>query len=705
MRVAMLIDASRGSIPWRTAVHIALGSACGAGTLGAQAALDKRASVPERAGLERMQLERTVDPTIRPGDDFFAYANGGWLEATAIPQGRERWNARDEINELTRSRLAQLLDAARNAPPGSSARTVADFRAAWLDETTIEARGRAPLQSQLDSIDAIVDQAALTRALGSRMRADVDPLNWGVYESSSLLGLSVEPSIHGEKTYVAFLLQGGLGLPDREQYVSAEPRLRALRTTYREYISALLSFGGFDHADQRADAVLSLEIAIAESHATREQSANDHNADKLWTRADFARQAPGIDWSTFFAAAGLGKQESFVAWQPSAISGAAALIASRPLDAWKDYLRFHVVADHAAVLPRVVADRAAELRTAAAPNQSPQAPRTQRALDATQLAMSDAIGRMYAERYFPAEQKARVRRVVDNVTAAFIARVEGVTWMSPATRALALAKLNALYVGIGYPERWPDDSGLVIDPRDAMGNVRRVADRSYRRALGRLGEPVDMQEWWIAPQTVGAVLVFQQNAYNFSAALLQAPKFDAAASDAAAYGAIGAIIGHDVSHFVDVLGAEYGVDGAMRRWWTAEDAARFPSRVQPLVEQFSSYHPFPDAAIDGKLTQTENIADLAGLAAAFDAYRKTLGAKATDRKYVRQQDREFFIAFAQSWRTKMSDAAVRAQLSNDHAPEMYRVSTVRNLDAWYDAFDVLPGQRLYLEPRARVRIW
>jgi predicted metalloendopeptidase len=336
---------------------------------------------------------------------------------------------------------------------------------------------------------------------------------------------------------------------------------------------------------------------------------------------------------------------------------------------------------------------------------SAEVPREQRAFDGTQAALGDAVGRMYAERYFPAEQKARVQRVVANVTAAFIARVAAAGWMSPATRTVALAKLKTLYVGIGYPERWEDYSDLMVDPRDAVGNLRRVAGRNYRRALGRLGQPVDMKEWWIAPHTVGALLVFQQNAYEFTAALLQAPKFDATASDAATYGAIGAIIGHDVTHFVDVLGAEYGVDGAMRRWWTAEDASRYQSLSNPLVEQFSSYHPFPEAAIDGTLTQRENIADLAGLAAAFDAYRLTLGARAAEREYVRQHDREFFIAFAQSWRAKMSDGAMRAQLATDHAPDMYRVFTVRNLDAWYDAFDVRPGQRLFLEPGARMRIW
>ena len=650
-------------------------------------------------------LEHTVDASIKPGDDFFAYANGAWLSATEIPTGKERWGARDEINALTRRRVAQLLDDARNAPPASSARKLADFRAAWLNEAAIERQGRTPLQPQLDSIDAIADKRALTRLLGRWTHADVDPLNWGVYESTSLLGVSVEPSIHGEKTYVAFLLQGGLGLPDRDQYLGAEPRAAALRVAYRTYIGKLLSFAGVDHGDRRAEAVLALETAIARSHATHAQSANDHNADSVWTRADFARRAPGMDWTVFFDAAGLGSQESIVAWQPSAITGVAALIASQPLDTWKDYLRVRLVDTYADVLPREVGEPAAALHAAAMGRSSIADSRPQRADDATEAALGHVIGQLYAERYFSAEQKARVRRIVDDVTAAFVARVERATWMSAPTKARALAKLKTLYVGIGYPEKWPDYSDLVVNPTAAVGNLRRVADRNRRRALARLGCPVDMKAWLISPHTVGAVLVFQQNAYDFSAALLQPPKFDPASSDAATYGAIGAIIGHDVSHFVDVLGAEYDVDGAMRHWWTADDALRFKALAEPLARQFSGYRPFPDITIDGMLTQTENIADLAGLASAFDAYRATLGARASDRSYVRRHDREFFIAFAQSWRVRTTEAALRAQLSSDHAPERYRVSTVRNLDAWYDAFDVQPGQALYLEPAARVHIW
>jgi predicted metalloendopeptidase len=313
---------------------------------------------------------------------------------------------------------------------------------------------------------------------------------------------------------------------------------------------------------------------------------------------------------------------------------------------------------------------------------------------------------MYAERYFPAELKARAQAIVANVIAAFRQRIEAVTWMSAASKTIALAKLQTLYFDVGYPAKWQDYSSLSVDPLDAVSNLRHVAQWNYHNALARLGQPVDRTEWWIAPQTVGAVLLFQQNAYNFPAALLQAPKFDPAASDAANYGAFGAIVGHETSHFVDTLGADYDATGRKSHWWTTEDLANFQAATEPLVNQFSSYRPFADVAINGKLTLVENIADLGGLAAAFDAYRRTLGSKVNDTEYVRQQDRQFFIGFARSWRGKIREDALRRQIAgNDHAPENFRIATVRNIDAWYDAFDVRPGQRLYLEPQARVRVW
>jgi putative endopeptidase len=649
-------------------------------------------------------LERTVDEHIRPGDDFFAYANGAWLAATTIPSGKPRWGARDEIAATSRARVAKLIDDARSAPPRSLARKVADFSAAYANDAAIETRGITPLRGILDSIERVADKAALARLLGSELRADVDPLGLGIYRSANLLGLSVELGIHGEMTNRAFLLQGGLGLGDRAQYLSADTKTDALRTRYQDYIGRMLALAGFNHADARARSVMALETAVAQTQATADSMANDHNADHVYSLAGLARMAPGMDWSAYFAAAALAKQDTFVAWQPGALTGLASLVSSQPLDSWKDYLRFHTLDLYADVLPRAFAEQALAIHSQT--GRLNATPRAQRASDATLSAMGDAIGQLYADRFFPAEQKARVQRVVGNVVEAFANRVASNQWLSAASKAEALAKLKLLYVGIGYPDRRESFADLTIDPNDAMGNARRVSDRTYRLAVARVGRPIDRKRWWMPPHTPSAVLVFQQNAYDFTAALMQPPKFDPAASDAAVYGSIGAIIGHDVSHYIDVLGANYDTTGAMHHWWTPEDSVRYLAATAPLVEQFSAYHPFPDASVNGELTRTENVADLAGLDAAFLAFRKSLGGHASNRAYVKRQDRDFFIAFAQSFRTKIGEPAMRAQLaSNDHAPEPFRMNTVRNIDAWYDAFDVQPGDKLYVEPKARVRVW
>jgi putative endopeptidase len=653
-----------------------------------------------------------VDPSVRPGDDFFAWANGAWLATTEIPPGKERVTARTEIDELTRRQVAQLLEDANAAPAGTTARKVADFRAAYLDEAAIERHGLSPLAPALARIEGVTDRTSLVRLLGEGLRADVDPLNWGVYGSSHLFGLSVEIGNHGEPDYVAYLLQGGLGLPDRESYLGTEPRLQALRSRYEDYIGRLLALSAVGLATgitERAAAVLALETAIAQCHAPRAESANDRNADNLWTRADFARRAPGIDWSAFFAAAGVVGQQNWVVWQPGAVEGAAKLVAAQPLAAWKDYLRFRELDRNADLLPKAFAQAGLAMREAvqATGGEPPRSSRAERAQAATLEALRDEVGTLYSDRHFPAAAKTRVEAMVTDVVASFRRRVEAAAWMSPATRAIALMKLDRLEFGIGYPALRPDDSALSVDPADAVGNFARVAARDYHRSVARLGRPVERSDWWIAPHRVGAVLLFQQNAYNFPAALLQAPKFDPTASDAMNYGAIGAIVGHEVSHFVDTLGADYDASGAFRRWWTPADLAGYESATAPLVEQFSAYRPFPDLAVDGKRTLSENLADLGGLAAAFDAHRRQLGARATDRALVRRLDREFFIGFARAWRSKLDPDALRTQVnSNDtHAPETYRIATVRNLDAWYEAFDVQPEDRLYLAPERRVRVW
>jgi predicted metalloendopeptidase len=622
-----------------------------------------------------LAAELALAPTA-PGDDFDAFANSPWAETAEIPAGRSRWNARDEIAALTRIQVSALLEDAASAPPGTVARKVADFRAADANRAAIEQQQLAPLQPELARIGAVRDKRALARLLGSWMRADADPMNVGTYESAHWLGLAVGPGNHGEKHNVVFLVQGGLGLGSREPYL--DPGRQAELLDYQRYLARLLELAAFDRASERAAAIVQLEIALARTHATAETSANEANADNRWTRADFAREAPGIDWAQFFDAAGLGSQESFVVWQPEAVKGGAALVDSTPLSVWLDYLRTRALAD------AFVAIHGARNATAL---------------------VDGLIGQVYAERHFPADQKARVNAIVRTVTAAFRRRVEAVAWMTPASRQVALAKIDAVHFGIGYPERWPNYSSLAVNAADPVGNRLRLAEWNYQRTLARVGKPVDPAAWWITPQSPGAVLLFNQNAYNFAAALLQPPKYDASASDAMNYGAIGAIVGHELSHFVDTLGADYDASGAKVRWWTAADLAGYEAATAPLVRQFSNYSIPSGEHLDGKLGLVENVADLAGLSAAFDAHRRALGHRIGDKTYVRQQDREFFTGFARAWRSRYTEAGLRQQAASDHAPEKFRIATVRNLDAWYEAFDVTPGQKLYLAPRERVRVW
>lgn len=655
------------------------------------------AQSPDHRSFSDLELE--VDAGIRPGDDFFGYANGQWLKQARIPAGRDRWTTRNEIDTLTRHQLSTLLDGVGTAPSGSLARRVADFLTAYRDEATIERRGLAPIRAALDSITRIRNKRDLASMVGREIGSDVDPLNWGIFRSAKLLGLSVEPGLHGEPNNVAFLLQGGLGLPDREFYLGSDPKLQAARTDYEKYIGHLLRLVGAGDATQRAHDVMALETALASGQVTAEASADDHYTVNRWSRADFTRKAPGMDWPAFFVAAGLQRQDTLVPWQPSAVISLAALIGSQPLAVWQDYLRVRLLDEYAEVLPRAVA-RDSKSTGSDSPD------RAQLARDAVHASLSDAVGQLYAERYFPAERKARIETMVGRVIEAFRHRIQAVNWMSPASKATALAKLQLLYFGVGFPDRWVDHTALIIDPADAVGNMRRIAQWKQRRMTARLGQKADRTEWWIPTQRVGAILNFQLNSYNFPAALLQPGKFDPEASDAANYGAIGAIVGHEVSHFVDLLGADYDVHGEKRHWWTAQDRAGFELHASRLGAQVAAYRPLGNLVIDTTLTRTENVADLGGLAAAFDAWRGSVGSRASDTAWVRQQDRQFFLGFARSWRGMIRDEAMPGVLSSDtHAPERYRVATVRNLDAWYAAFDVQPGQQLYLPPEARVRIW
>ena len=640
---------------------------------------------------------------VLPGDDFFTYANGDWLARTEIPADRSSWGAFAVMAETTNERIRKLIEAqAADKASKGEPRKVADYYMAFMDEAGIEAKGSAPLKPVLAKIDAIKDKASLTRALGASLRADVDPLNATNFNTENLLGVWVSQGLTDPDRNTPYLLQGGLGMPDRAYYLTDSPRMAELRTKYQQHIGAMLKLAGFGDTDMRAARVMALEMKIAQSHATREASSDVLKANNTWTMKDFAAKAPGMDWRAFFKAAKLGAADRFIVWHPGAMTGAAALVDSVDVATWKDFLAFHQVNHFAAMLPKVFGDQKFEFAGRALSGTPQQSLRWKRALAMTNGAMDDAVGKMYVERYFPAENKVRLKQMVSNIIAAFSKRIDTLDWMAPATRAQAQEKLKTMYVGVGYPDRWTSYAGLKVVPGDALGNAMRAEEYRYAQQVAKLGQKVDKTAWAMPPQLVNAVNLPLQNAMNFPAAILQPPFFDAAASDGANYGAIGSIIGHEISHSFDDQGSQFDAQGRLRDWWTKDDMAYFKKAADKLVQQFNAYKPFPDLAVNGQLTLSENLADLAGVSASFDAYKATLVGKNAPA----DADRQFFLGYAAAWQTKMREPALRQRVLTDgHAPAQYRTAIVRNLEPWYQAFDVKPGQKLYLAPAERVRVW
>jgi predicted metalloendopeptidase len=649
-----------------------------------------------------------MDRTVLPGADFNQYANGGWIRATEIPADLSSTGVGRELSELTDQRTAELIrgTAQSDAAAGSDARKVADFYASYMDEAAIEARGVTVLKPGFARIAAISDRAKLARYLGSTLRADVDILNATRLYTDNVLGLWVAQDLDDPSRYVPFLLQGGLGMPDRDYYLVDSAQMADTRSHYRQHIAAMLKLAGVADSARKADAVYGLELQLARTHATRAESEDVKHGDNHWSRAQLKSRAPGLDWERFLAAAGLGQQQEFIAWQPGALTGFAALAASTPLDTWRAYLQFHAIEHNAHFLPKAFVDEQFAFYGKVLQGTPQLRERWKRAVSYTSAALGFAVGKLYVARYFPPANKAAIEEIVRNLERAFAARIDALEWMAPETRVEAKAKLAALKVGIGYPDRWRDYSGLSVLRADAFGNNERAELFEYRYNLNKLGRPVDRSEWCMTPQLVNAVNLPAMNALNFPAAILQPPYFDASRPAAMNYGAIGATIGHEISHSFDDQGALFDAAGRLHNWWKPEDFAHFRASAEQLVAQFNAYHPFPDLAVNGQQTLSENIADVAGLGAAYSAYR--LAAVETAGPLVDgfTSDQQFFLSFAQSWRAKYRAPLLRQIIITDgHAPDEYRASTVRNLDAWYAAFNVQPGQALYLPPDQRVRMW
>ncbi len=679
-------------------------AACALLALSALAAPSQDASKPDTHGI----AIENMDPSVKPGDNFYEYANGGWIKRTEIPPDRSRIGVFSTLDDLSNKRTVGLIEEAvkSNASAGSNTRKIADLYSSYMNQAAIEAKGLDPLRPHLEAIAAIHDKRELARALGESLRADVDALNNTNFHTANLFGLWVAPGFNDSEHYAAYLLQGGLQLPDREYYLADTTRMRDIRTKYLAHIATMLKLAGYTDTDARAQRIVDLEHAIAERHLTLAENEDIQKANNPWKQADFSAKAPGLDWAEYFRAAGLSNQASFIVWQPTAFAGESALVASTDLETWKDWLSFHFIEAYSAVLPKALADERFAFFGKALTGTTEQRPRWQRGVATVNGLLGDAVGQIYAQRYFSPEAKAQAEAMVANIIAAFRKRIDALDWMNPATKAEAQTKLTTLYVGIGYPDTWRDYSAYDVKADDIFGNLWRGRLFDYHHDVARLGHPIDRKEWTMEPQTVNAVNLPLQNALSFPAAILQPPFFDPLAPAAANYGAIGSVIGHEISHTFDTEGSAFDSKGRVRDWWTPSDFAHFKAATARLAAQYDSYKPFPDLSVNGKQTLAENIADNAGISASFDAYHASLAGKSAPTQDGFSGDQQFFIAFGQNWGSKQREAALRQQVMTDpHSPSEYRADGVRNVDAWYPAFNVQPGDKLYLAPPDRVQIW
>ena len=648
-----------------------------------------------------------MDKSVKPGDDFFSYADGSWVKNTAIPADRSRIGG-FFIADLEREKnTKELFDNIIKANPTSGTDAlIANYYNAYLNTDAIDKAGLAPAKADLDAINAITNKQQLSSAIGGTLRSDTDPLNATNFQTENLFGVFVTQGLATPGEQLPYLMQGGIGLPERDYYLSSDPKMADTRNKYKAYIQTILQAAGYPDAQGAAARIMALETKIAQAHEPIEQSQDFKNGAQVWTRQQLEQKAPGIDWTALLNAAGLGSAQKFDAYHFAAIPKLSALVGSEPIQSWKDWLTFHTLNQRANVLPKAFRDASFAFNGTVLAGTPQQRPRDALALNATSGALQDAVGKAYVDKYFPASSKAQIQTMVDNLKAAFARRVQAIGWMSPSTKQEALKKVQGIVVGVGYPDSWRDYAGLQIVGDNACANQKNVALWEYRHQIAKIGKPIDRHEWWMPPQLVNAVNLPVQNALNFPAAILVNPFFDPNADAAFNYGAIGATIGHEISHSFDTGGALFDAVGAMRNWWTPADFKNFQAQADALANQFDQYEALPGLHVNGKQTLNENIADVAGLGAAYEAYKASLGGKPAPVINGLTGDQRFFLAYAQSWAVKSRPETLRRiVLTNEHAPEQFRAQSVRNIDAWYQAFGVQPGQKLYLAPDRRVKIW
>jgi putative endopeptidase len=654
----------------------------------------------------------SMDRSIQPGDDFWSYVNGTWAKTVEIPADRGAFSQVSRLNDLSFGQVRDILDefVARRAGLSGDQQRVADYYASLMDQAAIDARGAAPILTDLAPVRSAATHSELAAQMGRLMREwqRPPPLGRMPRYAPSPFPVKIDQDRKDPDRYVPSLHQDGIGLPDREYFLKSDTASQKIQEAYRAHLATMLQLTGVPAAEAspRAAAIYRFERKLAEAHWTRADSRDVEKTYNPWSRADLGAKAPGFDWEIYLSAAGLADQPKIIVNQTTAITAMANAFSAASLGVLKDWLAVRMAKDRALALPRAFQDAEFAFSGGTLGGATAAPARWLQAVELTATAMTDAVSKPYIERHFPPATKAAMDDLVKNLLAAMDRRLANLSWMTRETKVKARAKLAAFTPMIGYPDKWRSYERLAVTPGDPYGNLKRAGSFAWQHDLDRIGKPVDRREWWMMPITANAYANFSNNQIVFPAAYLQAPHFDPHADPAVNYGAIGYVIGHEISHHFDDQGSKYDPRGRLNTWWTDEDVARFNERKAKLVAQYDAYEPLPGLHIRGAQTLGENIADNAGLAIAYDAYTLSLGGRTAPVLDGFTGDQRFFMGRAQVNKVAFREEELRRMvLSGVHSPSKWRTWSVRNHDAWYEAFRVQPGHKLYLPPDQRVRVW
>lgn len=640
------------------------------------------------------------DQNVKGNDDFYQHVNGGWLKNTEIPADKSRWGTFDILHEESLKQLHDIVDelSKQQLVEGSSEQKVASLYANFMDEKSIEALGIQPIQAEINNVDALKSKKDIAQLAAHFSRIGV----------TSPFDVGIDQDMKNSTEMVAMLGQSGLGLPDRDYYLKNDAKFKKIRSQYLKYIEKTLTLAGDKQAAQHAQGILKLETQIAKIQWSNVQNRDVTKLYNIYKTQDLAKLSPKIDWQTYLEKQELSdKIKTIQVIQPSYFKGLSPIVDNTSLEVWKAYFKFHLVSDFSSLLSQAFVDNSFDFYSKQLREIKEQKPRWKRGVQLVEGTLGESLGQIYVKKYFSAEKKQRMEVLVQNLMKAYSQSIDKLDWMSPTTKVQAQKKLASFAVKIGYPNKWRDYSALEIKNNDLIGNVIRSREFEHQYALNKLGKPVDRDEWGMTPQTINAYYNASLNEIVFPAAILQPPFFDMDADDAVNYGAIGAIIGHEISHGFDDQGSQFDELGNMKNWWTAEDHREFKEKTNTLVAQYNAYEPIKGYHVNGELTLGENIADNSGLAIAYKAYQLSLNGKAAPVLDNLTGEQRFYIGWAQAWRSKITDAMQVEFLKRDpHSPDKVRGNaTLLNQAPFYDAFHIQQGDKMYLPANKRVTIW